>query len=95
MAYSFTPSSGVLSIVTGIASNPTNITATVSGTTLTLTWPADHIGCILQAQTNALSSGLTAPAGTWFDVAGSSSNNTNIMTINPDNPTVFYRLRKP
>jgi fibronectin-binding autotransporter adhesin len=90
LAYSFT--NGVLSVVTGIASNPTNITATVSGGTLTLLWPADHLGWILQAQTNNLSAGLST---NWVDVTGSSSNNTNTITINPANPTVFYRLRLP
>jgi autotransporter-associated beta strand protein len=96
LAYSFNPASGVLSIITQTyANNPTNITARVSGSTLTLTWPADHIGWILQAQTNGLSAGLTVPAGAWFDVAGSSSNNTNNIPINAANPTVFYRLRHP
>ncbi len=96
LAYSFNPASGVLSIITQTyANNPTNITASVSGSTLTLTWPADHTGWILQSQTNGLNAGLTTPAGTWFDVAGSSSSNTNILPINPANPTVFYRIRKP
>jgi autotransporter-associated beta strand protein len=90
LAYSFT--NGVLSVVTGIASNPTNITATVSGGTLTLSWPADHTGWILQAQTNNLSAGLST---NWVDVAGSSSNHTNVITISPSNPAVFYRLRLP
>jgi len=75
------------------ASYPTNITATVSGNQLTLTWPATHLGWILQAQTNALSVGLNT--NTWFDVTTSDSSNTNVITINPANPTVFYRLRMP
>lgn len=94
LAYSFNPVSGVLSIVTGIASNPTNITVSASGSTLTLSWPSDHIGWILQAQTNALATGLN-PAGTWFDVAGSDASNTNVITMSPTNATVFYRLRHP
>jgi fibronectin-binding autotransporter adhesin len=91
-AWSFNPTNGVLSVVTGIASNPTNLTATVSGRTLTLTWPSDHVGWILQAQTNSLSAGLGA---NWFDVAGSAAGNTNVITINPASPTVFFRLRHP
>jgi hypothetical protein len=84
----------VLGVVAGtvIPKNPTNITATVSGSTLTLTWPSDHTGWILQAQTNSLASGL----GTnWVDVAGSASNNTNVITVNPSSPSVFFRLRYP
>jgi autotransporter-associated beta strand protein len=90
LAYSFT--NGVLSIVATMANNPTNITATVSGSTLTLTWPADHVGWILQSQTNSLAAGL----GTnWVDVTGSTANNTNAITINPTSPSVFFRLRHP
>ena len=37
--------------------NPTNITSSVSSNTLTIAWPADHIGWILQAKTNSLSAG--------------------------------------
>ena len=88
LAYSFT--NGVLSVVTGVANNPTNITVKVSGSTLTLSWPSDHAGWILQAQTNALGKGLST---NWADVAGSGASNTNVSTINPTNPAVFYRLR--
>ena len=89
-AWKFNPTNGVLSVVLGVATNPTNITATVSGNHLTLSWPADHLGWTLQAQTNSITTGLTT---NWVDVAGSAASNTNVMTINPANPTVFYRLR--
>ncbi len=76
----------------GIATNPTNITATVSGSSLVLSWPADHLGWILQAQTNSLTSGL----GTnWVDVSSSASVSAVTNTIVPANPSVFYRLRLP
>jgi hypothetical protein len=94
LAFAFTPSSGVLSIVTSIPTNPTNLTCSLSGNTLTLSWPADHIGWVLQSQTNTASTGL-APSGTWVDVPNSSSVGTNVITINPTNPTVFFRLRYP
>ena len=67
--------------------NPTNITASVSSNTLTIAWPADHIGWILQAQTNGLSSGQ------WFDLPGSDVVNAVFIPINPANTSVFYRLR--
>jgi len=70
-----------------IADNPTNITASVSGNTLTIAWPADHIGWILQAQTNGLSS------TNWFDLPGSDAVNAVVIPINPANTSVFYRLR--
>lgn len=76
----------------GVATNPTNIVTSVSGNVLTLSWPADHIGWRLQAQTNSLSTGLST---NWTDVAGSTSVNSVNMTINPANGAVFYRMVYP
>ena len=91
LAFSFT--NGVLTVVaSSVATNPTNITFSVSGSTLTLAWPADHLGWILQSQTNALSAGLS---GNWFDLPGSGSSTQAVFTISPSNPSVFYRLRSP
>ncbi|HTL72672.1 MAG TPA: autotransporter-associated beta strand repeat-containing protein [bacterium] len=83
---------GTIAVVTGVATNPTNITATVSSGTLTLTWPADHTGWTLQAQTNSLSTGL----GTnWIAVSGSSATNQVVIPINTANESVFFRLVSP
>jgi 4-phytase/acid phosphatase len=79
------PPPGVLDPYT--ADNPTNITASVSSNTLTIAWPADHIGWILQAQTNSLS------AGQWFDLPGSDAVNAVVIPMDPANAAVFYRLR--
>jgi 4-phytase/acid phosphatase len=68
--------------------NPTNITASVSTNTLTIAWPADHLGWILQAQTNGLSTGQ------WFDLPGSDADNAVVIPIDPANTSVFYRLRQ-
>jgi len=78
---------GVLNPYT--ADNPTNITASVSGNTLTIAWPADHLGRTLQVQTNGLS------AGQWFDLPGSDVVNALVIPINPANTSVFYRLSRP
>jgi autotransporter-associated beta strand protein len=84
--------SGSLTIGLTIASNSTNITFSVSGKTLAMSWPADHLGWILQSQTNSLTKGL----GTnWVDVAGSSAVTSTNITLNPATPTAFYRLRNP
>lgn len=79
------------------ATNPTNITATVSGggTTLDLAWPADHLGWILQAQTNSLNVGLRAASNFWFDVPGSAAITNTTVSLDKTQPTVFYRLRSP
>jgi len=70
----------------------TNITSSVSGSTLTLSWPQSHIGWTLQTQTNNLGVGLS---NNWLDVPGSSTTNQVQTTISPANPTVFFRLRLP
>ena len=82
----------MLGVAVGIANNPTNISYSISGNTLTLSWPVDHLGWIFQSQTNNLATGLGA---NWVDVAGSAASNTNGITINPASPSVFFRLRQP
>ena len=75
-----------------IASDPTKLIPSVNGSTLTVSWPADHLGWILQAQTNGLNAGVSA---NWFDVPGTGSGNAAVITIDCGNPAVFYRLRHP
>ena len=75
-----------------VANYPTNITSSVSGSTLSLSWPATHLGWILQGQTNNLSTGITA---TWTDISGTAAVTSTNLTIDPLNPTVFFRLRHP
>ena len=90
--WNFNAASGVLSVVATYAANPTNITFSVSGSTLTLSWPADHLGWFLQSQTNSRSIGLSS---NWLDVPGSDLVTSTNITVNPADPTVFYRLRIP
>lgn len=85
----------VASLISTTASYPTNITYSLTGTTLTVGWPATHLGWILQEETNSLHTGLTAASNTWFDVSGTGSGTNANITINPANPTVFIRLRHP
>lgn len=82
----------VLSVAPPVNTNPTNITAMVSGSTLTLSWPADHLGWHLQVQTNSLSVGL----GTnWFTIPGSDAVISTNITLNPASGAVFYRMVYP
>ncbi|HEV2691609.1 MAG TPA: autotransporter-associated beta strand repeat-containing protein [Verrucomicrobiae bacterium] len=75
-----------------VNTNPTNITTVVSGNTLTLSWPADHLGWKLQVQTNSLATGL----GTnWVTIPGSSGMTSTNIIINPANGSAFYRLTYP
>ncbi len=83
---------GSISVVNtnaALATNPTNILFMVSGGTLSLSWPADHLGWTLQVQTNLLVVGLT---NRWVDVPGSTTVTSYSTTMDPAQPTVFYRL---
>jgi hypothetical protein len=86
---------GKLTVIATVNTNPTNITFSVSGNVLTLTWPADHTGWRLLAQTNGLGVGLVPSTNAWVTVPNSASVNTTNITINPVNGTVFYRLVYP
>ena len=75
-----------------VNTTPTNLVSSVSGGTLTLNWPADHIGWKLQAQTNSRAIGL---ATNWVDIGGTAATNSYSTAINPTNGTVFYRMVYP
>jgi hypothetical protein len=78
-----------------VNTTPTNILAKVSGTNLTLSWPADHIGWRLLTQTNNLANGISGNMNDWGTVANSASTNLVTIPINPTKPTEFYRLIYP
>ncbi len=88
-------SSGVWSVYSTVNLTPTNLTTTVSGTTLTISWPPDHTGWRLLEQTSNLATGVSANPADWTEVAGSASVNTTDVTIDPTLPTKFYRLVYP
>ena len=94
LAYSFDPATSKLSVVTStIATNPTNITFSVSGGSLTMTWPSDHTGWTLQS--NAVN---IAVPGDWFDYpASTGSRDVNQVTIpvSGTSSNVFFRLKYP
>ena len=79
-----------LVIATPGPSGPASITNSISGSTLSLTWPAGQ-GWRLVSQTNNLSTGLTT---NWFTVPGVSDGSATI-TVDPTQPTVFYELVYP
>lgn len=72
--------------------NPTNIVFSAANNQLTLSWPADHTGWQLQAQTNSVQVGIST---NWVNVSGTTVTNKIIIPINLTNGTVFYRLEYP
>jgi sucrose-6-phosphate hydrolase SacC (GH32 family) len=67
------------------------ITCSLNGDNLTLSWPTNYLGWILQQVSN-VNVGLNA---NWVDLAGSANVTSTNMPINPADPTVFYRLSPP
>ena len=81
-----------LAITSGtIVSNPV-MTNTVSGSTLTLSWPSDDLGWRLEVQTNSLSTGLSTNWSTW---PNSTNVNSVSIQINKTAGAVFFRLVSP
>jgi len=93
LAWNFSPANGVLSVIPTVAMTPTNLSFAVdSGNMLNLSWPTDHTGWRLQAQTNNLTTGL----GTnWVDVAGATATNSVSISMAKTGGVVFYRLIYP
>lgn len=86
---------GTVALLSGAAptlnTNPPPIQVSIAANTLSLSWPTNS-GWTLQVQTNTLGSGLN-PAN-WVDlVPGNTGVTSTNITINPGNPSVFYRLK--
>jgi len=75
------------------ASYPTNIVCTNNNNgTLTISWPATHLGWELMVQTNTTAAGL---GNSWVTNYGTAGVNTTNLPINPTNGAVFYKLVHP
>lgn len=75
-----------------VVTSPTNLTVAVVTNKLQLSWPADHIGWRLEAQTNAIGASL----GTnWFNVAGATTTNRVFIPMSAAPGSVFFRLAYP
>ncbi|MEK7781778.1 MAG: autotransporter-associated beta strand repeat-containing protein, partial [Verrucomicrobiota bacterium] len=92
LAWNFNPTTGVLNVVNGVSTTPTNITYAVGGGGLTLSWPSSHIGWRLEAQTNTLALGLDT---NWFTVLGATTTNNITLPVDLNNGSVFFRLTYP
>ncbi len=90
--WSFDPATGVATVLSTMATTPTNISFAVNaaGTELSLTWPGSHEGWFAQSNTVSV-----AEAGEWFDIPDSNSGTNLVIPIDQSQGQVFYRLRKP
>ena len=90
LVWHWNPAAGTLIAGGGTASNPTNLTFTVSSGTGTLTWPLDHQGWMVQSNTLNI-----AVTNDWVDISNTAAGTNYSFTIDPTQTNVFYRLRKP
>ncbi len=74
------------------ATNAPNVAFSETGSTLQLSWPADHTGWLLQVQTNANTIGLSS---NWITVTNSMTTNGMVVPIQTWNGGAFYRLIYP
>ena len=86
---------GTLVVISTVATTPTNLLWSVSGTNLTFSWPADHTGWRLLVQTNHLANGLSSDTNDWGTVANSQQTNQMVVPTSPSQPVEFYRLVYP
>ena len=73
-----------------VNTTPTNFTASVSGNTLNLSWPANHLGWTLQ--TNSVS---LAASNQWFPYPGSTAVTNLTINIDSTKTNVFFRMVYP
>jgi hypothetical protein len=78
-----------------VNTNAAGITAKLTGTTFSLSWPADHTGWRLLMQTNNLAKGVSSNTNDWATVSGSSGTNQVFVPIVRANATEFFRLVYP
>ena len=74
---------------------PTHLTPVLSGTNLTISWPADHIGSTLLVQTNRVNFGVSANTNDWMRLPTSSATNNMVIPIQPGSTGGYYRLVYP
>lgn len=86
---------GIQEAESGVNRTPTNISSSVSGDTLMLAWPSDHIGWQLLVQTNHLGAGISANTNDWNIVTGSAVTNQVSIFLDGTTPAGFYRLQRP
>ena len=71
------------------------LTNNASATSLTLSWPADHLGYRLLVQTSNLDRGISSNPNDWATVAGSTTVTTTSLPIVKTNLNEYYRLVYP
>jgi len=90
MTFTFTPATGVLSVAFVTSITPINMNFSLSGSVLTVSWPADHLLWLLQ--TNSVN---VADPNSWHTLAGSGSGTSANIPIQANQTNVFLRMVYP
>lgn len=81
---------GTIRVQSLLPTTPTNLSYSVAGNSLTLSWPANYLGWILQSNAVGIAS-----SGNWFPVPGTAGATQHTLTLDPAKGNVFYRLVLP
>jgi autotransporter-associated beta strand protein len=84
--WKFNPANGVLTVYSTVSPA---IGLSVANDQLQLSWPADHIGWTLQAQTNDVTAGL---GNNWVSIPATTTTTQFTVPLDTGNAAVFYRL---
>ena len=71
------------------STNPPTMVTSLSGSTLTLNWPSDYFGWVVQSNSVSLTS------TNWFTVPNTGNATSYAITITSAKTNVFYRLVQP
>ena len=92
LKWNWNPAAGTLAVGPAVNLTPVNITTATTGGNWNLSWPADHLGWRLQVQTNSIGTGLGV---TWHDWPNSTGTTSVSVPLDPNAPTVFFRMVYP
>jgi len=81
---------GTIAVLALLPVTPTNISFSLSGTNLTLSWPGNYLGWLLQSNIVGV-----AASTNWFAVPNSALSTQQVITVNRARSNVFYRMAYP
>jgi hypothetical protein len=79
-----------LNVALSLPRSGTNLMFSMSAHQLTLSWPTNYTGWLLQSNSVNLAS-----TNDWFTVPGSASTNRIQINLTPTQTNVFYRMVHP
>jgi autotransporter-associated beta strand protein len=88
--FEFNPDTGIVKVISTMATTPTNIVFKLDANMLSLEWPGSHLGWYVQSNSVGI-----ADQGAWYDVPASQQTTNLNITVDLSVGNVFYRMRRP